>query len=250
MTMQMGGWRWPTTPGIIAGGAGGEGSFAAQYMARVALRNQQAARAGGGVGGMGGLFGQFADAWQQARAANESRYGDILGQYGDMYKRVMANLQGLGEQERKNIGQRFTERTSDSMQDLVSRGLRGTTIAPSVKQGLAREQEGVLAQLAETLRREQIGYDTGLTGQKLGFMERRTDAYPDMNLLAQLATMLGRGGGGGGWGGGINAPQKVASPFINLFSAHHGAILTEKQLAEAAAETAAETAAKAAAAKK
>ena len=43
----------------------------------------------------------------------------------------------------------------------------------------------------ERLRREKLGLHTGLSGDKLGFMERRTDTYPQSYQFADLMKQFG-----------------------------------------------------------
>ena len=134
----------------------------------------------------------------------------------------MNALQGQGQQEAIDIQRRYGELGAANQQDMVNRGLTGTTIMPTMRQGIAREQEGALSRLNERLINQRIGMDSqlsgdalsaqerlgqsilqgtaGVQGDTLGFAERRTDAYPDMNQLINLAAMYGAAGGmyGGG----------------------------------------------------
>lgn len=143
-----------------------------------------------------GLYGSYQTAYDEARQANVGRYEGILGQYGALHTRAMGLLENLGDQERSDIRQRYAGREATGMQDLVSRGLSGTTLLPNLRMGVERDQSAELRRLGEGLRRERLGYDVGLTQSKLGFMERRTDAYPDYGQLMQLAMARGQGGAG------------------------------------------------------
>ena len=200
---------------------------------------------GGGAGGGGmGVPQDYQRAYEEARAANEERYkniltgyqdrsnqyqegaaglrDDVLGGYDARYQRNMNALQGQGQQEAIDIQRRYGELGAANQQDMVNRGLTGTTIMPTMRQGIAREQEGALSRLNERLINQRIGMDSqlsgdalsaqerlgqsilqgtaGVQGDTLGFAERRTDAYPDMNQLINLAAMYGAAGGmyGGG----------------------------------------------------
>ena len=211
---------------------------------------------GGSGGGSGG--GQTAlDAWQQAYnqalQANNQRYQDILTGYQDRsnqyqqnaaglqndllngydarYQRNMASLNGLGQQEATDIQRRYGELGAANQQDITSRVLTGTTIMPSMRQGIAREQEAALLRLNERLQNQRIGLDSqlsgdalsaqermgqsilngtaGMQGDTLSFAERRNDPYPDYNMLAQLAQ--GYGAAGGAYGGNYS-PVDYVSP--------------------------------------
>ncbi len=212
---------------------------------------------GGGMGGAGGggmgVPQDYQRAYEEAKAANEERYqniltgyqdrsnqyqegaaglrDDVLGGYDARYQRNMNALQGQGQQEAIDIQRRYGELGAANQQDMVNRGLTGTTIMPTMRQGIAREQEGALSRLNERLINQRIGMDSqlsgdalsaqerlgqsiltgaaGVQGDTLGFAERRTDAYPDMNQLIQLAQMYGAGGGSYG-GGNAFQPQMVS----------------------------------------
>lgn len=210
---------------------------------------------GQGGSGQGGVSpydvpGQYQAAYNEAKLANEQRYNDILqgyinreqqltgnqaGQMGDVldgyenrYQRGMENLQGLGDQEKADTSQRYKNLASQNTQDMVSRGLTGTTIMPTMRQGIAREESDALSRVNERLQRERLNYDASLSGDALsaqerqygqqqstygnassdtlGFMERRSDTYPDFNQLAALGQAYGAGGGSGGMAG---VPQGV-----------------------------------------
>lgn len=212
---------------------------------------------GGGAGGAGGggmgVPQDYQRAYEEAKAANEERYkniltgyqdrsnqyqegaaglrDDVLGGYDARYQRNMNAIQNLGQQEATDIQRRYGELKSANKQDMVNRGLTGTTIMPTMDQGIAREQEGALSRLNERLISQRIGLDSqlsgdaisaqerlgqsiltgaaGVQGDTLGFAERRTDAYPDMNQLIQLAAMYGAAGGMYG-GGNAFQPQMVS----------------------------------------
>ncbi len=158
-------------------------------------------RAAMGYGGFGGgLAGSYQSAYDEARAENERRYGEILGGYNQRYGNAMGLLEGQGEQARADLASRFADTRGRQAAYLNARGLGGTTLAPTIQQGLASEEQSARGRLDEALRREKLGYMTGLSGDTLQFMERRTDAYPDYNQLQQLAYMQGQAGGAGGGG--------------------------------------------------
>ena len=121
---------------------------------------------------MQNLVGSYQSAYGQARAANEGRYQEILGGLGQ-----------LGQQSRADIDTRARMRESAAGQDLVSRGLTGSTIMPSVSGGIERQRQ------EETNRLNDM-----LAERRFGFMERREDAYPDMGMYANLMSMIGSAG--------------------------------------------------------
>lgn len=133
--------------------------------------NNKPAAAGAG----GSLASQYQAAYDEAKAANEKRYQDIL-----------SGMEGMGKQEAADISTRWRGVGAQQGQDLVSRGLVGTTIKPTLQNAAARGESADLGALQDRLK-----------SMKFGFMERRTDEYPDLNQMIQLAQMQGAYGGGG-----------------------------------------------------
>lgn len=138
---------------------------------------------------------QSADERQRAaEEANEQRYRDILSGYGSRFDRNMGTLEGMGDAEKASINRQFNALQSRNLQDAVGRGLAGTNILPGMRTLTERERTQELGNLNERLRRERIGLDTSLSGDTLGFMERRDDVGPNMDDLIRLAEGLGRSG--------------------------------------------------------
>lgn len=156
--------------------------------------------AGGALGGYGGAYGgsyggvagtttsgtdrplweeaseQMRTQQEEAKAANLERYQDILKLY-----------EGVGVQERKDIKQEQRERLATHGQEMVSRGLAGTS-APWAGQALiTREARAAKGRLA-----------TNVALLKGGVMERRTDAYPDYRMTTGLLGPYGQVTGAGG----------------------------------------------------
>lgn len=132
-------------------------------------------------------IGAYASAYDKAKAANESRYQDILNQYQASYTRNMANLDQYGAQESADINQRYSELAAQGTQDLTSRGLGNTTVTGTMATGVANQASAEQRRLASDIAQQKYIADTALTNTKLGFMERKTDSYPDLNTYLQLA---------------------------------------------------------------
>lgn len=168
----------------------------------------------GGGGGQNPLLGQLFNktnaAWDQAKAANESRYQDILGQYQDRYSRNMGALGQLSNQELQDANMRYDQNRDRSDQSAISRGLHNTTVTDSLRRGVEQDRSAELRRINDAKTMRQIGLDTGLSKDKLEFMERRTDAYPDLGMMVQLAEKAGAGGYAGGGGGGYGAAAGAA----------------------------------------
>lgn len=176
----------------------------------------------GGSGGGGRLAGGYQGAYDMAQQANEARYGDILSGF---QARRNANV-GAGAQEARDIGLQWDAQAASDRQSLIGRGLGNSTTLQAMMQGNQTKRQDSLGRLGERLRRE----DADLTGDQLGFMERRTDEGPDMNQAIALAQGLGAAGAGqprvigtqvvpamGGMGytggGGYSLPTYAASGF-------------------------------------
>jgi hypothetical protein len=168
---------------------------------------------GGGSGGGGGgvnpqlaqqLFGSYQNAYNEGRAANETRYNDLIGYLNQRYTRNMERSEGLGAADGERIDRDYQRLGADTDQDLISRGLRNSTVRTGAQRGVEEDRQYAHRQLGESLRREQIGIDLDSSKDVLDAMERRTDSYPSMDQMAQLALQLGQGGyGAGGGGGGV-----------------------------------------------
>jgi len=156
---------------------------------------------GGGRGGAGGLAGDFQRAFDEARQENEARYRDILEGYDSRHNRALGYLEGAGAQEYADTNERYDAQRASGTQHLMGRGLGNSTLVNTMNMGVERERSNDIGRLEERLRDQFLTYDTGLSGDTLGFMERRSDTYPDYAQLAQLAQLEGQAGNGAGGGG-------------------------------------------------
>lgn len=138
----------------------------------------------GAASGLGRLVGSFNRATGQARRANVGRY------------RRMLNIAGrTTDQRARDIRQGGRESLATQKQQLARQGMGGTTVGQTLGEGVRRGTESNLNRLADQMQQT-----------RLGIMERRTDEYPDSNIITSLATMLGQGMGAGGVPGAGGAP--------------------------------------------
>ncbi len=149
------------------------------------------------------LKAEYEKAFNEAKAANEQRYGQILGGFDTLYSDTMTGLDGMGDAAKKDVNTAYDKAHSQSMQGLVNSGMANSTIMPSVTLSNARQRTDATNSLNEMLRRERLGYMNNITNNKLGFMERREDSYPDVNLYASLMNNYGNSMGNIGY-----APQQ------------------------------------------
>jgi hypothetical protein len=182
----------PTYTALQLGG-GGTGPVDTRSVSRTDRANAAVqANAGGSNNALiQQLLRQYSQSQRQANAANTGRYNQILGGYDRRLQGALSGLSGMGAQSRQDIQQRGFEAKATRGQDLVARGLTGTTIKPAMERGVDQDMEAQLARLDESLRRERVGYQTQLEGDRLSFMERRTDEQPDLNQMIALLSSLG-----------------------------------------------------------
>lgn len=145
-------------------------------------KDQQKAAAQG-ASSLTALVNQYNQAYAAAKAANEQRYNEMLGIADRTTGQRMADVRSA-----------YGERQADAMQQLARLGMGNTTVAPTMQMGIQREQESALNRVADELQ-----------GTRLGIMERRTDEYPENNVILALAQALGQGGGAAGLSGLLSA---------------------------------------------
>lgn len=104
-----------------------------------------------------------------ANRANQNRYASIITMLRRMGKGEMRRTERRGRREQAMMRQR-----------LVSRGLGNTTVVGPM-----------MRRIQESVDLSRLDIQDRVTGRVAGVMERRTDAGPEMGLLAQLLSRLG-----------------------------------------------------------
>jgi hypothetical protein len=132
------------------------------------------------------VVADWQSAYDEAKNTNLQRYEDILGGYGQRYDDAMGTLQGLGDAEKADLVRSYGILGSQQNQALVNSGLSSTTIRPAVIQQNQSAMQRALSLVNERLQGQQLNMMNQLSGDKLAFMERREDDYPDMNLYLEL----------------------------------------------------------------
>ena len=130
-------------------------------------------------------------AYDEAKAINESRYNEILGGYRARQDDAMNMVANLGTAEKDAIRRSYGKERSRMMQGLLDSGNLSTTVMPSVSLQNNEAKNRSLADVNERLTKQKIGLQTGLSGDKLSFMERREDAYPDQSYYLDLLKQAG-----------------------------------------------------------
>ncbi len=170
----------PMTP--VAGGGG------------FANYNSSMTASSGGLGSAADYNAKY----NEAKQANLDRYAEGKGELSSLRDRSMGYLEGAGQQEQADIRQSGDAAKAASGQKLQGLGLAGTTIGQTTNSGIDRETNDSLSRSNERINQQKLGTDSATTNNLTGFIERRTDAYPDMNVYAQLAMSQSANGGSGG----------------------------------------------------
>jgi hypothetical protein len=206
----------PNAPGMGgaggAGGAGGSGSGQSPFPQPTTGTGPPMSGGAGGGGGLtnpgiiAALLEDFQRANREGKAANETRYNDLINFLNMRYQRGLGNLQGAGDQALEDVDRDYERMAAGADQDLINRGLRNSTVRQSVQRGHQDDRQANRRRVQEDVRKERAQTDAVLSGDVLSAMERRTDEYPDQNMIAQLTMALGGAGyypmaGGGGGGG-------------------------------------------------
>ena len=143
-----------------------------------------------------GLAGEYQKKLNEANAANEARYQQILGGYDALHGRVTGDLANVGAMERKDINRQYNSMGADVYQKLVNRGFGNSSLLATMRMGTERERSDAMARSYERAAQMRANADMQITQGKLGAIERRTDLAPDPQQLINLSQGLGRSGYG------------------------------------------------------
>lgn len=113
-----------------------------------------------------GTFGERSDALQQS--------------YEDRQKALQKQLEGYGRQQLADQSQRAQNLQSNIQQDMVSRGLTGSTVMPSMQLAGARESAAERARINENLQAMKTGLAERTSSDTLGY--RRGNELDRMGL--------------------------------------------------------------------
>jgi len=132
-------------------------------------------------------------AYNQAQQANRGRYEDIIGLLNQRQQAAQGLIETQGKSQMVDLNQRYDEQGASQQQALVGRGLSNTTVTATLQNRNTRERGRAQNALQENINRQKLGVGLGTSGDIASFMERRTDAYPDLGQYMQAAQMQGRG---------------------------------------------------------
>lgn len=140
------------------------------------------------------LMDQYQTAYDEAKAANETRYQDILSGYDTMYSDTEKAIAGYGETARRKMAENQAKADAKVSQSLINSGLHTSTIAPAAKLQSAKSYADEIAALEESIAMTKSDKLNSVKTQKLTTMENRTDTYPDTNMYLGLLEQLGNYG--------------------------------------------------------
>lgn len=156
------------------------------------------ALAGGGQR-MNRLLGDYRNDTSKLLSEYDTAMNPIVQGYADRYRRIMGQLEGMGKQERQDIRTQYDALRGTIQQNLIDRGLGGTTVVDSMRAGNERERRDALGRLDERLREQQANWDaslsadelaarSGVASGRLGLAQSRTTGYEglDQSLSGQL----------------------------------------------------------------
>ena len=130
---------------------------------------------------MGGVEG-YMDEMDAAKAANESRYGQIVSGIDGDIASYGKNLDFDDTQRKDDATSYYNGQQAKGLQGLNSKGFAGTTVMPTMKMGYGRGLNKELNRISEGTfnRKFQLERDkNSMRKMKYGVMERRTDAGPN-----------------------------------------------------------------------
>lgn len=127
------------------------------------------------LSGLESLVNNYNTAYGEARAANESRYQQMLG---------IANQ--TTNQRAADITSDYAKQSASAMQNLARLGMANTTIGTTTNAGITRNKQSALNNLADTMQQT-----------KLGILDKMKTAEPDATSLQSIIAGIGGSYGGG-----------------------------------------------------
>lgn len=135
------------------------------------------------------LYGGEAPDYRAAVSQLAAQQGSLQGQYDQRLQAAMGMLEGMGQQTIADVRRDYCEAAGAAQQQLMTSGLAGSTIAPSMQMGYTREMEDEIARIEEQLRQQRLDTYGQYSGEALQYGERSSLALFD---AAQRAAQLGQ----------------------------------------------------------
>jgi hypothetical protein len=133
---------------------------------------------------------------EEAKYWNEYRYAQGLDFLEQRLGNIMGQLEGLGDEEKREVRESFEALQGKLEQRSIGSGLTGTTVRGAQMAGLTREKERALGTARERIMKQKLGYEAILTSDIVNFIKERSDVYPSVTDMANLYFGYGQSGGG------------------------------------------------------
>lgn len=174
------------------------------------LSQTQAAQQYNSQQGTNQLVSQAQTGYDQYREDANNRYLDILQGLGVTRDRVMNDVNQFGTGRQNQINSDFDSNLKSSLGDSVAGGFYSPGARASIRNQNSTQRQLALGNAQDQTLQNKANYDTSLSNNIFGFMERRQDIPPNYNYLNQLGQQLGQNGG---FGGAIGLNAAPTSPM-------------------------------------
>jgi len=151
----------------------------------------------------------FKSSQKKANKANEERYAQLLKSLETLSAQVgQAGTFGEASKLMENIGTaartRIAEQTQKALgageQDLISRGLAGSTVRGSMRRGVRSDEARALQEQSESeagmkagLLTQRAGAELDIGRMRAGAIQGRTDLGPDLGMFSSLLQAAAQG---------------------------------------------------------
>ena len=142
------------------------------------------------LGGYGDLRGRTLEGMDTSSAAAEARYADMAGRYGDLRERTLAGMETLGQDQLAESRKAYDQSLAATTAQQAARGLGGTTVGASIKQGTDRGYQDAVRGIQESVLARKSAADMGLTRGQLS-MEERFQGARDAAAARRTAADMG-----------------------------------------------------------
>lgn len=122
----------------------------------------------------------------QANLSNEERYEQGLEELRGGYGAAREQIAGIGGAAREDIARGSEQSYAKGLQSLIGSGLGSTTITANLARATEEDRRRAEERLDESLAGVRAGLEERAGEGTSGFIERRTDAGPDMGFYADL----------------------------------------------------------------
>lgn len=124
---------------------------------------------------------RLAQGYEAREAAAGERLNELMKGYQDRYERNMENLENARANELSRIDEDYQKRAATNMQDLVSRGLRNSSVAATSNMGVERARQQSIADVNEAVRKERMAADMNLSGDRLAAQRDALGVQADLS---------------------------------------------------------------------